>query len=63
LVAVNTIDPDLFAKLMSLPDGVRLDLLEFLGATPVGQEQLDSMIDEIESSIQHKRKGHTVSLN
>jgi len=52
---MKAIDPDLFAKLMSLPDGVRLDLLEFLGATPVGEEQLTHMIDEIEDSIRAKR--------
>jgi len=60
---VNAIDPDLFAKLMSLPDGVRLDLLEFLGATPVGQEQLNSMIDEIEISIKQKHQSRVVGLN
>lgn len=60
---MNTIDPDLFAKLMSLPDGVRLDLLEFLGATPVGQEQLNSMIDEIEISIKQKHQSRVVGLN
>jgi len=60
---VNTIDPDLFAKLMSLPDGVRLDLLEFLGATPVGQEQLNTMIDNIETSIMEKRKSRATGPN
>lgn len=60
---MNAIDPDLFAKLMSLPDGVRLDLLEFLGATPVGQEQLNSMIDEIEISIKQKHQSRVVGLN
>jgi len=60
---VNTIDPDLFAKLMSLPDGVRLDLLEFLGATPVGEEQLNTMIDDIENSIEQRRKARTTGLN
>lgn len=49
-VTVNTINPDLFTKLMSLPDGARLDLLEFLGATPVGEEQLNTLISEIETS-------------
>lgn len=60
---MNTIDPDLFAKLMSLPDGVRLDLLEFLGATPVGEEQLNTMIDDIENSIEQRRKARTTGLN
>jgi len=60
---VNTIDPDLFAKLMSLPDGVRMDLLEFLGATPVGQEQLNTMIDDIEASILQKRQSRATGPN
>jgi hypothetical protein len=48
---VNTINPDLFAKLMTLPDSARLDLLEFLGATPIGEGQLNDLIENIESSI------------
>ncbi|HGG65133.1 MAG TPA: hypothetical protein ENK34_11235 [Rhodobacteraceae bacterium] len=60
---MNTIDPDLFAKLMSLPDGDRTDLLEFLGATPVGQEQLNTLIGEIENSILDKRNARVAALN
>ena len=60
---MNTIDPDLFAKLMSLPDGVRMDLLEFLGATPVGQEQLNTMIDDIEATILQKRQSRVTGPN
>jgi hypothetical protein len=60
---VKTIDPDLFAKLMSLPEMARHDLLEFLGATPVATEQLDKMIDDITHSIQNSRKLRTVGLN
>ncbi|MCK0101141.1 hypothetical protein [Pseudohalocynthiibacter sp. F2068] len=48
---MNTINPDLFAKLMTLPDSARLDLLEFLGATPIGEGQLNDLIENIESSI------------
>lgn len=55
---MKAIDPDLFAKLMALPDGERLDLLEFLGATPVGEDQLTRMIDDIEDSIRQKRQIH-----
>ena len=46
---MNTIDPMQFAKLMLLPDQARLDLLEFLGATPVADEQLDTLIGHVES--------------
>lgn len=60
---MNTIDPDLFAKLMSLPDGDRTDLLEFLGATPVDQEQLNTMIGEIENSILDKRNARVAAVN
>ncbi|MCK4713135.1 MAG: hypothetical protein KAT26_09670 [Marinosulfonomonas sp.] len=60
---MNTIDPDLFAKLMTLPEGIRLDLLEFLGATPVGEEQLNTLIDEIETMINQKRSARENNLN
>jgi len=48
---------------MSLPDGDRTDLLEFLGATPVGQEQLNTLIGEIENSILDKRNARVAALN
>lgn len=32
---------------MKLPDAVRADLLEFIGATPVSESQLATMIDDI----------------
>ncbi len=60
---MNTIDPDLFAKLMTLPEGIRLDLLEFLGATPVGEEQLNTLIGEIETMINQKRSARENNLN
>jgi len=56
---MKAIDPDIFAKLMSLPDGMRMDLLEFLGATPVGEGQVAKIISEIERSIRQKRHGHS----
>lgn len=51
---LRTIDPDLFNKLMTLPDVARLDLLEFLGATPVGEEHLNRLIHNIERSVKEK---------
>jgi len=55
---MKTIDPDLFTKLMTLPDAARLDLLEFLGATPVGEDHLNKLIDDIECSVRDKRAKH-----
>jgi len=60
---VNTIDPDLFARLMSLPDGDRMDLLEFLGATPVAQEQVGILIEKIEKLSLEKKNLRAFSLN
>jgi hypothetical protein len=44
---VRTINPGLFARLMTLPRSARTDLLEFLGATPVADLQLAAMIESI----------------
>jgi hypothetical protein len=38
---------------MRLPQAARADLLEFLGATPVGDRQIDSLI--VEARQMHKR--------
>lgn len=51
---MTTIAPDVFTKLMTLPAGQRLDLLEFLGATPVEEAQLTQLIESIEKSIAEK---------
>ncbi len=40
-----------------------MDLLEFLGATPVGQEQLNTMIDDIETSILQNRQSRATGPN
>jgi len=60
---MNPLEPDLFAKLMSLPDGTRMDLFEFLGASPVGKRQLSQMINELEESFQEKRLTLNSSIN
>ncbi|MCV2882397.1 hypothetical protein [Actibacterium sp. XHP0104] len=49
---MNTIHPNLFAQLMRLPAGIRVDLLEFLGATPVEDAQLRQMLAEAISRTQ-----------
>ena len=44
---MRTINPGLFARLMRLPEAARTDLLEFLGATPIGDAQLSAVIDRV----------------
>jgi hypothetical protein len=44
---------------MSLPQGERDDLLEFLGATPVPSAQIERLIAEV--SCQHKRLGQRLA--
>lgn len=46
-----TINPGLFARIMSLPDSARLDLLEYLGATVVGEAHLADMIDKFQTRL------------
>ncbi len=45
------IDPSLFTRLMRLPDAARGDLLEFLGATAVGDAQLAEMIERVATRV------------
>ncbi|MFZ1726411.1 MAG: hypothetical protein WBO29_08825 [Albidovulum sp.] len=55
-----TINPGLFARLMRLPDSARVDLLEFIGATPVGDAQLSEMIDNFAKKVGQDRKPLTL---
>ncbi len=50
---MRPIHPEQFARIMRLPQAARADLLEFLGATPVGDRQIDSLI--VEARQMHKR--------
>ncbi|MCV2872017.1 hypothetical protein OEZ71_06885 [Defluviimonas sp. WL0050] len=43
---MRTINPGLFARLMQLPEAIRADLLEFLGATSMEDAQLAVVIDD-----------------
>ncbi len=52
---MKKIDPDVFAKLMSLPDSARVDLLEFLGATPLGETQIKFLLSDLEASIRRNK--------
>lgn len=50
------IDPNLFTRLMLLPDAARSDLLEFIGATPVADAQLAAMIEGLSKHPEAPRK-------
>ncbi len=52
---MRPIDPSLFTRLMRLPDAVRVDLLEFWGATPIADIQLSDLIEKISSQIEQDR--------
>ena len=58
----TTIDPQLFSKIMALPKAVRLDLLEFVGSTPVGPKQLERIIDDLMSHPVDPGKGTAVKV-
>ncbi|WP_168193233.1 hypothetical protein [Rhodophyticola sp. CCM32] len=49
------INPEIFARLMKLPKPVRDDLLEFLGETPVADEELERLIDAAIKDNQAKK--------
>lgn len=51
-VEVRTIDPNLFTRLMRLPDAARVDLLEFLGASPIADIQLSDLIEKISAQLE-----------
>ncbi|MEZ5771497.1 hypothetical protein LX70_02518 [Defluviimonas denitrificans] len=52
---MRTINPGLFARLMRLPEAARTDLLEFLGATPIGDAQLSAVIDSVTERLTRER--------
>jgi hypothetical protein len=58
-----TINPGLFASLMRLPDSVRTDLLEFLGATPVADAQLAEMIQSVAEKALGERRQARAGAN
>ena len=41
------IELSLFARVMSLPDAQREDLLEFIGGSPVDEDSLEKLIDTL----------------
>ena len=49
---MRTIDPNLFTRLMRLPDAIRIDLLEFLGASPVADIQLSDLIERMSKQFE-----------
>ena len=52
---MTQIAPIHFARIMTLPEAERADLLEFLGATIVPDEQVDRLIARV--SLEVKREG------
>ncbi|HHI70122.1 MAG TPA: hypothetical protein ENJ91_03910 [Rhodobacteraceae bacterium] len=60
---MKTIDPDLFDKIMSLQDSERLDLFEFLGASQADEKTMETLIEEIESSIKKNRESRFLKSN
>jgi len=52
---VHTIHPNHFNQLMRLPAGIRTDLLEFLGATPVADIQLERMLRDMDRFVEDSR--------
>ena len=59
---MRTIDPNVFTRLMRLPDAVRVDLLEFLGASPIADIQLSDLIEKISAQIENEPSRYA-SLN
>lgn len=55
VTVLNRIDPDLYARLMSLSAGARSDVLEFLGAEPSAKANVDEFIEELSTSIEEKK--------
>ena len=53
---VRSIDPNLFTRLMRLPDAIRVDLLEFLGSAPIADIQLSDLIEKISAQIEQDRQ-------
>ncbi|TCO71519.1 hypothetical protein EV655_10610 [Rhodovulum euryhalinum] len=52
---MRTIHPSLFNRLMRLPAGIRTDLLEFVGATPVADDQLERMLRDVDRVLENQR--------
>jgi len=44
---LKAIHPNLFTQVMRLPENVRAEILEFLGATPVEDAQLRQMLADV----------------
>lgn len=45
---------------MRLPAGIRTDLLEFLGATPVADAQLERMLRDVDHQMEQSRNADLV---
>lgn len=41
------LEPSVFARIMSLPNSMRLDVLEFLGSTPVAPNSVEALVASV----------------
>jgi hypothetical protein len=48
---MRPIDQILFARLMLLPEAQRTDLLEYAGATALGDDQLESVVNQFIANL------------
>lgn len=58
---MREIHPNLFTRVMQLPAAIRCDLLEFLGATPVADAQLERMLNDVTRTLE-AQSGACVAL-
>lgn len=57
----TTIHPSLFNRLMRLPAGIRTDLLEFIGAAPVADAQLERMLRDVDTMLDNQRHAEALA--
>lgn len=44
---LGNIEPTVFARIMSLPNSVRHDVLEFIGSTPVASKSIEQIVASV----------------
>lgn len=52
----NQLAPNMFARIMSLPDTYRADVLELLGSSTVDEPKLKEIIEEIVAGIEERQR-------
>lgn len=61
--SVRTIPPSEFTKIMSLPEAVRHDLLEFLGACPMERQQIPNVIHAARQELPSAAPAHAPQMS